>query len=80
MMFEAIAFNFKRKKRLSHMRQPLDFLEPLIGFEPTTLSLRTAVDICTAYIVFINEWETLYFVFIGYLFYILHLSPSIIAP
>jgi len=41
MMFEAIAFNFKRKKRLSHMRQPLDFLEPLIGFEPTTLSLRT---------------------------------------
>ena len=43
MMFEAIAFNFKRKKRLSHMRQPLDFLEPLIGFEPTTLSLRTPV-------------------------------------
>ena len=37
------------------MRQPLDFLEPLIGVEPTTLSLRTAVDICTAYIVFINE-------------------------
>jgi len=26
MMFEAIAFNFKRKKRLSHMRQPLDFI------------------------------------------------------
>ena len=25
MMFEAIAFNFIRKKRLSHIRQPLDF-------------------------------------------------------
>ena len=68
------------RKKASDFSEALILLEPLIGFEPTTLSLRTAVDICTAYIVFINDWETLYFVFIGYLFYILHGIASIIAP
>ena len=80
MMFEAIAFNFKRKKRLSHMRQPLDFLEPLIGFEPTTLSLRTAVNVYTTYLVFISGFRILYFVFIEPLFQILHGVFTIIPP
>ena len=80
MMFEAIAFNFKRKKRLSHMRQPLDFLEPLIGFEPTTLSLRTADSVYTVYVVCVEWFVVLYFVRSECLCHSLHRVSAVIAP
>ena len=68
------------RKKASDFSEALILLEPLIGFEPTTLSLRTADSVYTVYMVCVGWFMVLHLVRSERLGHSLHRVSAVIAP